>query len=154
MSKIKFQIGDAVEWEPASGAPKDGIVEAVIAAGALPTPTQRKECDAYGAARLTVSYLVRVPPKTGRGKGKLYWPIAGSLRPRDVAFGLAHRALEMVDGNLHVTSVLSLDNPVSIAGFSQLKAILQMAYDEGLRAGALRPHAALQKLSRGGVKAA
>lgn len=148
MSKNKFRVGDPVEWKPLVGDIKAGVVEAAIPPDSLPTIAQRKECDAHGATRAAVSYLVRVPSKTGRGKGRLFWPIAGALRPRDIGVSLAHQALKMVDGNLHVTSVLSLDKPESIDGFKQLQAVLMMAYSEGMRHGAVHPHAALQQLSR------
>ena len=77
-----FKIGDSVEWSSSSAGTtkvKSGLVEAVIQAKKYPTDEQRKEADAYGIARPHVSYLVRVPGRTEKSKGKLYWPRVAAL---------------------------------------------------------------------------
>ena len=61
---------------------KCGQIEAVIPAKEYPTEEQRKEADASGIPRSHVSYLVRVPGKTMKSKGKLYWPRVTALREK------------------------------------------------------------------------
>ena len=83
MNTKGFKIGDKVTWTSSSGGStktKTGVVEAVIRPGSLPSQEQRAEADAYGMARDYESYMVRVPSKTGKGRGKLYWPIANKLK--------------------------------------------------------------------------
>lgn len=58
----------------------EGIIEVVVPANTVPTPDQRKAADAYGGPRDHVSYLVRVRPTSGRGKGQLRWPHVAALR--------------------------------------------------------------------------
>lgn len=73
----RMDVGQKVTWvRPLRGGyvTKTGFVEAVVPAGAELTPEQRRAADAYGRPRQRQSYLVRVPTKTGKGKGKLYWP--------------------------------------------------------------------------------
>lgn len=78
-----FRLLDVVQWVSSANAStkvKVGIVESVVRAGERPTDAQRKEADAYGAARDHDSYLVRVG-KTSKSKGKLYWPRVSALQP-------------------------------------------------------------------------
>lgn len=80
---ITFKTGDKVKWISSSNGTekeKRGVIEAVIPAGGRPTEEQRREADAYGYGRNHESYLVRVPGKTERSKGKLYWPLANKLK--------------------------------------------------------------------------
>lgn len=77
-----FSIGSLVQWSSSANRTtsiKKGVVEAVIAPKCYPTDAQRKEADAYGMARDHESYLVRVPGKTVKAKGKLYWPRVSGL---------------------------------------------------------------------------
>lgn len=83
-----FKLQEDVRWTSSSAGStttKVGFIEAVIAAGKVPTQSQRKEADAYGAARDHASYLVRVPGKTPASKGKLYWPRVSLLQSMDAA---------------------------------------------------------------------
>lgn len=97
---LSFKVGQWVQWESAaSGASKAkcGFVEELIPAGKRPNDEQRREADAYGQARDHMSYLVRMPSKTGRGKGKLYWPLTSKLTPAQGQFPeiqLAQRKLK------------------------------------------------------------
>ena len=77
-----FEVGDVVTWaSSASGSCKEktGVVEHVLPPRQDPRDVTR-ELDAPGLPRAHVSYLVRVPGKTPRAKGKLYWPVADKLR--------------------------------------------------------------------------
>ena len=79
----KFKIGQKVTWTSSSNGSttaKVGTIEIVVAAEKYPTEAQRKEAGAYGYVRNHESYMVRVPGKTDRSKGKLYWPIANKLQ--------------------------------------------------------------------------
>lgn len=80
---MDFKVGDKVTWTSSSNGTtkaKAGTVEAVIPAGKRPTQEQMHEADSFGLGRNHQSYLVRVPGKTERSKGKLYWPIANKLK--------------------------------------------------------------------------
>lgn len=77
-----FKIGDQVVWvSGASGVQKEkrGKIEVVIPPHKRLTRAQQEEADAYGAPRDHESYLVRVPGKTAKAKGKLYWPRTSTL---------------------------------------------------------------------------
>ncbi|MFM7008256.1 MAG: hypothetical protein ACKO0Z_02790 [Betaproteobacteria bacterium] len=80
---MKLHIGVEVEWSSSSNGStttKRGVVEDVIKPKTTPTHAQKKEADAYGLPRDHESYLVRVPTKTGKGKGRLYWPRVSAIR--------------------------------------------------------------------------
>ena len=77
-----YSVGDMVEWTSSSNSSttlKAGRVEAVIAAERPLSLQQRRDTDASGSPRNHTSYLVYVPSKSGRGKGKLYWPRVNQL---------------------------------------------------------------------------
>ena len=80
---MKFKAGDQVTWtSQAHGSTKSktGKVEQIVPRN-TPVKTLTDELDAPGYARDHESYLVRVPGKTSRSKGKLYWPRAAALSP-------------------------------------------------------------------------
>ena len=78
-----FKVGDTVQWaSSANGSWKEkkGIVESVIPAGGNPQIYATRVAEKYGRKiphlgypRDHVSYIVRVPSKTG-GVGKFYRP--------------------------------------------------------------------------------
>ena len=71
-----FKVGDTVQWaSSANGSWKEkkGIVECVIPAGGNPQIYATRVAEKYGRRRDHVSYIVRVPSKTG-GVGKFYRP--------------------------------------------------------------------------------
>lgn len=78
-----YAVGETVKWtSQANGnvTEKVGVVEAVIPPRQYLNEAQRRQVDApCGARRDMESYLVRVPTKSGRGKGRLYWPHARLL---------------------------------------------------------------------------
>lgn len=79
---LVFVLNDQVMWTSSSAGvrkTKHGRVEAIIPAGGHLTPEQARQADAWGVARKHQSYLVRVPGKTPRAKGTLYWPRVQAL---------------------------------------------------------------------------
>ena len=79
---MTFKVNDTVTWTSqsrGSAKTKTGKVEKIV-----PPNTNVKnltdELDAPGNPRDNESYLVRVPGKTARSKGKLYWPTASKLK--------------------------------------------------------------------------
>ena len=77
-----FSVGDMLEWASQSNGSttkKVGRVETIIPPGKRLSEEQRREADASGSPRNHISYVVRVPNKSGLGKGKLYWPRANQL---------------------------------------------------------------------------
>ncbi|MGQ0710882.1 MAG: hypothetical protein ACT4NV_14185 [Rhodoferax sp.] len=80
---MKFHLGQKVTWSSqanGSATEKTGIVEVIKAPMEWLSQDQRIETDSYGRPRAVESYLVRVPGKTARSKGKLYWPLTQKLR--------------------------------------------------------------------------
>ena len=86
-----FKKGDHVTWSSQSGGyskRKVGTVVSVIAARCpvaeynddAVEETGARGLDCPGMARDHESYIVHVPTKTGRGKGKLYWPVVNKLK--------------------------------------------------------------------------
>lgn len=78
-----FKVGDTVQWASSANGywkEKKGIVESVIPAGGNPQIYATRVAEKYGRKtphlgypRDHVSYIVRVPSKTG-GVGKFYRP--------------------------------------------------------------------------------
>lgn len=78
-----FKVGDTVQWASSANGywkEKKGIVESVIPAGGNPQIYATRVAEKYGRRtphlgypRDHVSYIVRVPSKTG-GVGKFYRP--------------------------------------------------------------------------------
>jgi hypothetical protein len=87
-----FKVGDTVQWaSSANGSWKEkkGIVESVIPAGGNPQIYATRVAEKYGRRtphlgypRDHVSYIVRVPSKTG-GVGKFYRPHVALLEKVD-----------------------------------------------------------------------
>lgn len=87
-----FKVGDTVQWaSSANGSWKEkkGIVESVIPAGGNPQIYATRVAEKYGRKtphlgypRDHVSYIVRVPSKTG-GVGKFYRPHVALLEMVD-----------------------------------------------------------------------
>lgn len=91
----RFSVGDRVRWKSASGGyvkEKHGVVVCIVPAGEPPSK-YAKQCaeelgvkaPEVGLAREHPSYLVHVPGKTSRGKGKLYFPLVQKLENDDDA---------------------------------------------------------------------
>lgn len=84
--KATFQVGDTVTWTSQAGGnvrTKTGKVEEVVPAGALPNRARFEQLfrsSGVGAARAHMSYVVRVPGKTTKAAGTVYWPRAASLQ--------------------------------------------------------------------------
>ncbi|WP_321820880.1 MULTISPECIES: hypothetical protein [unclassified Burkholderia] len=86
MTDTTFNVGDIVTWSSqANGSTKTktGVVEAIV----LPKTYPDRACfpqlhrgSGTGLYRAHVSYVVRVPGKTSKSVGKLYWPRAVALR--------------------------------------------------------------------------
>lgn len=87
-----FKVGDTVQWaSSANGSWKEkkGIVESVIPAGGNPQIYATRVAEKYGRKtphlgypREHVSYIVRVPSKTG-GVGKFYRPHVALLEKEE-----------------------------------------------------------------------
>lgn len=84
MSKV-FQEGDQVTWTSQSSGytrTKTGVVEQVVRSKELPDrerfPALYKS-SGVGGQRDHTSYVVRVPGKTAKSAGTLYWPRVSSL---------------------------------------------------------------------------
>lgn len=85
----RFNVGDKVRWESASGGyvkGKRGTVVCVVPAGESPSKYAKQCAEELGVKPVEVglarghsSYLVHVPGKTARGKGKLYFPLTQKL---------------------------------------------------------------------------
>jgi hypothetical protein len=78
VKRDKFAVSDLVAWSSqAAGSWKEkrGEVVKVVPAGA-------KVPEGYGVygARDHESYVVRVPSKSGRGRGTYYWPVVSKLK--------------------------------------------------------------------------
>lgn len=87
-----FKIGDRVTWSSQAGGyskQKSGIVVSVVPKGVpvfhhswlamTETGVHDRNLDSV-RSRDHESYIVHVPTKTGRGKGKLYWPAVNKLK--------------------------------------------------------------------------
>lgn len=82
-----FAVGDRVQWTSQSAGScvtKVGTVEKVVR---VFEDVQKitQELDGPGSPRPHTSYLVRVPAKTSRGRGKLYWPVVSKLTKVEAA---------------------------------------------------------------------
>jgi hypothetical protein len=83
--KATFELGNSVTWTSQSAGytrTKTGVVEQVVAPNKLPDRAQFEalyRTSGVGLPRAEESYVVRVPGKTTRSAGKLYWPHAGKL---------------------------------------------------------------------------
>lgn len=75
----KFKLQDTVTWiSQASGSytEKTGQVIEVVKAGERP---QEKGLINDGKPRDHESYVIHIPTKTRKGKGKYYWPVVSKL---------------------------------------------------------------------------
>lgn len=85
MTVLKFTIGDAVTWSSqAAGISKikHGTVVQVVPPKTYPEREQFVQLyrgSGVGLSRDHESYVVRVPGKTEKSSGKLYWPRANAL---------------------------------------------------------------------------
>lgn len=85
MNTLPFKVGDQVTWTSQSGSyvkTKIGTVISIIPKGARPS---MEILPGAGWGRDHPSYLVSVPGKTARAKGKLYWPNVKHLRASGAA---------------------------------------------------------------------
>ncbi|MBR8194134.1 hypothetical protein KDW82_34550 [Burkholderia vietnamiensis] len=84
--ETQFKVGDTVTWSSqASGfaKTKTGVIEQVVQAKAYPDRERFPQLyrgSGTGLYRDHESYVVRVPGKTPKSAGKLYWPRAGALK--------------------------------------------------------------------------
>lgn len=84
-----FKLGDGVEWTSQSGGytkSKAGLVEQVVAAGALPDRERFPHLyrsAGVGMPRDHESYVVRVPGKSAKSAGTVYWPRVALLKLPD-----------------------------------------------------------------------
>jgi len=85
MTSFKFSQGGMVTWTSQSAGiskTKTGMVEQVVAPKAMPDRerfVQLYKGLGVGMARDHESYVIRVPGKTVKSAGKLYWPRANAL---------------------------------------------------------------------------
>lgn len=80
MSK-PFKVGDRVAWSSQAQGhikTKIGVIETAVPPGKS-VYDFTEELKWSGRPRPEESYLVRVPGKTSKAKGKLYWPHVKSL---------------------------------------------------------------------------
>lgn len=81
-----FTVGDDVTWTSQSAGvakSKTGIVEQVVPAGGYPDRERFESLyrgPGVGLHRDHESYVVRVPGKTAKSQGKVYWPRSLHLR--------------------------------------------------------------------------
>lgn len=85
--EFRFSQGDSVTWTSQSAGvakSKTGTIEQVVPAKSCPD----RECflqlytgPGVGLPRDHESYVVRVPGKTPKSAGKLYWPRVSALGP-------------------------------------------------------------------------
>lgn len=86
-SKAPYKLGDHVTWtSQAAGCTrtKTGLIEEVLPPMIMPNRKRFERLyrsSGVGGPRDHVSYVVRVPTKSGRGVGSLYWPRASALQP-------------------------------------------------------------------------
>lgn len=80
-----LKVGDAVTWSSQAGGStkiKVGVIEQVVAPKTYPDRERFPQLyrgSGVGLCREHVSYVVRVPGKTPKSAGTLYWPRAASL---------------------------------------------------------------------------
>lgn len=89
----RFNVGDRVWWKSESGGfikEKHGVVVCVVPAGGSPSRYGRlcaeelgMKAPEFGMGRSYPSFIVHVPGKTPRGKGKLYFPRVQDLENDD-----------------------------------------------------------------------
>lgn len=86
MNITEFNTGDIVTWSSqANGSTKtkSGVIEQVVPAKAYPDREKFPQLYRGGGTGLWrdhVSYVVRVPGKTSKSTGKIYWPRAAALK--------------------------------------------------------------------------
>lgn len=84
---VPFSLGQTVCWTSQAGGSarfKTGVVEEVVMAKAYPNRERFPQLyrgSGVGLARDKVSYVVRVPGRTPKSAGTVYWPRVGALRP-------------------------------------------------------------------------
>lgn len=89
MNIWKPGVGDKVTWTSTSAGytrTKTGVIEQVVRSGDLPDRTRFVALyrgPGVGMPRDHESYVVRVPGKTEKSQGKLYWPRANQLKSAD-----------------------------------------------------------------------
>lgn len=82
----KFNVGDTVTWSSQAGGHtkvKTGVIEEVVSPKNYPNRERFPQLfngSGTGLYRDDVSYVVRVPGKTPKSAGTLYWPRAGALK--------------------------------------------------------------------------
>lgn len=82
----QFKLGDTTTWTSQSSGytrTKTGIVEEVVPPGGMPDRQRFEHLykgPGVGLPRDHESYVVRVPGKTAKAAGKLYWPRAAGLQ--------------------------------------------------------------------------
>lgn len=88
-----FRVGDRVSWSSqvqATETTKRGVVVAVVPAGMRPHDVddeakriyeRRGRSIPFGFALDHESYFIHVPSKSGKGRGRFYWPIVKHLEP-------------------------------------------------------------------------
>ena len=82
---MDIKLGDVVTWTSQAGGyrrTKTGVVEEVVPAHGLPNRARFSQLyrnSGVGMDRDHASYVVRVPGKTLRSAGVVYWPRVGGL---------------------------------------------------------------------------
>ena len=85
MTALKFNQGDLVTWTSQSAGvskTKTGAVEQIVAPKGMPDRDRFAKLykgPGVGLPRDHESYVVRVPGKTAKSAGKLYWPRVNAL---------------------------------------------------------------------------
>lgn len=94
MTNSTFSVGDGVTWTSQSAGhtrTKTGIVEQVVPIKAMPDRQRFERLykgPGVGLPRDHVSYVVRVPGKTAKSAGTLYWPRVAGLQRVEGAVGM------------------------------------------------------------------
>lgn len=82
----EFVVGDSVTWTSQSSGytrTKTGLIEEVVPPKGMPNRGQFPHLyrgAGVGAPRDHVSYVVRVPGKTSKSAGTVYWPRSAGLK--------------------------------------------------------------------------
>jgi hypothetical protein len=82
----KFNVGDSVTWSSQAGGHtkvKTGVIEEVVSPKNYPNRERFPQLfngSGTGLYRDHVSYVVRVPGKTPKSGGTVYWPRAAALK--------------------------------------------------------------------------